>query len=53
MHTILPLLNISAVVRGTRILMMRAAKRFGLYSELRAIYLVRKNEFSLKSLKNS
>lgn len=35
-HTILPLLKMSAVVRGSRILMITAAKRFGLYSALRA-----------------
>jgi hypothetical protein len=31
-HTILPEANISAVVLGSLILMMAAAKRFGLYS---------------------
>lgn len=36
MQTILPELKISAVVRGSRIRMMTAAKRFGLYSALRA-----------------
>lgn len=35
-HTILPELKISAVVRGSRMRMMTAAKRFGLYSALRA-----------------
>jgi len=35
-HTIFPELNMSAVVRGSRILMMTAAKRLGLYSALRA-----------------
>ena len=35
-HTILPELNMSAVVRGERMRMMTAAKRFGLYSALRA-----------------
>lgn len=35
-QTILPELKMSAVVRGTRIRMMTAAKRFGLYSALRA-----------------
>lgn len=34
--TIFPLAKISAVVFGSRILMMTAAKRFGLYSALRA-----------------
>ena len=31
-QTIFPELNINAVVRGSRILIMTAAKRFGLYS---------------------
>ena len=35
-HTILPELNISAVVRGALILIINAANRFGLYSALRA-----------------
>jgi hypothetical protein len=35
-QTIFPELKISAVVRGSRILMITAAKRFGLYSALRA-----------------
>ena len=35
-HTILPEPKMSAVVLGSRILMMTAAKRFGLYSALRA-----------------
>lgn len=35
-HTIFPLEKISAVVRGSRIRMITAAKRFGLYSALRA-----------------
>jgi hypothetical protein len=35
-HTILPELNMSAVVLGERMRMMTAAKRFGLYSALRA-----------------
>jgi len=41
-HTILPELNIRAVVRGSRILIITAAKRFGLNSAflaLRAISL--------------
>ena len=36
MQTILPELKIKAVVRGSRIRIMTAAKRFGLYSALRA-----------------
>ena len=35
-QTIFPELKISAVVRGVRIRIMSAAKRFGLYSEFRA-----------------
>jgi len=35
-HTIFPELKISAVVRGSRILIMTAANRFGLNSALRA-----------------
>ena len=35
-QTILPDPKMSAVVRGSRILMMTAANRFGLYSALRA-----------------
>ena len=35
-QTILPELNMRAVVRGTLIRIINAAKRFGLYSELRA-----------------
>jgi len=35
-HTIFPELKISAVVRGSRILIITAANRFGLYSALRA-----------------
>jgi len=35
-HTILPLLNMRLVVRGSRILIITAANRFGLYSALRA-----------------
>ena len=35
-HTILPDENINAVVRGCLILIITAAKRFGLYSALRA-----------------
>ena len=36
MHTIFPELKIRAVVRGSRIRMITAAKRLGLYSALRA-----------------
>ena len=35
-HTIFPELKMRAVVLGSRILMITAAKRFGLYSALRA-----------------
>ena len=35
-HTILPELNMSAVVRGDRMRIITAAKRFGLYSAFRA-----------------
>ena len=53
MHTTLPDLKINAVVFGSLIRMMHAAKRFGLYSEFLAFNAIERrssSQFRLKVL---